>query len=236
MSVHGKVVGKSFSGFTRIDQPQSTRSDDGEGFSVTSVYRTLWASWYSTAPKLGSKHPQYPDATLRSRDVRQIDPGFLCDVTLNYRFDRPDEPDPNDPDFPQQNSGTLPPPRYAENAATFTVPIELHPAFANVSNADRGIIEKYFANPTEALPELTGDALDLFNRKLRGVNSYIVGSVTESVTTYYWSKPASVSEVVGQRSGNWLTISGSVQREGVYWSRTITRQFSDDGWDSTIYP
>lgn len=239
MSVtHGTVRG-SRGTFDRVDQAKSTRSDDETGFSAIIVYRELWSSWLSSAPKLGSTHPKYRDATLRTRDAAQIEPGFLCEVTLTYRYDRPEEgsDDGRPGGSTPPDGGRLPSPRYEEDVASTSIPIEAHPKYSGLTNSERTKIAKWVASPSEEnIPTDLGTlAEELFDYIKTGFRTFIVPSVTETITTYSWGKPSSVSESIGNVSGNWLILTGSIRREGIYWSKTITRQWSASGWPD-LYP
>lgn len=222
-------------------QPKSKRTDTPDGYVITDVYRALWSEWESTAPAIGSDHPLRPWATLQSRDASQIEPGILCEVTLTYEYTRGDAGSGEDgggDDRPSDAPGRLPANQYAENAASLTIPIEQHPYFAAVSAADRRKILHYFSDPDpKNAPILTGVAESLYLFKLAGVNDYIVASVTETKTSYSWSKPSSVSGDVGTVDGSrkWLTISGGIFQQGNYWVKQITRQYSARGWEDHIY-
>jgi len=216
-----RIVGKAFG---TVKQPRDRYSQSGDGsLTITSAYRTLWLGWLGTAPGLGSQHPTYPQAVLDSRDAQQITPGYLCDVTLTYKA-------PRQEDAPQGES--LPPDEYTESANEIEVPIEAHPNFSSFATEANGAIFGTPIPPMAQGPFIGWTASSPFS----GYLTYKVGSVTESITSYHWAKPASVSSVVGQRSGNWLTISGSISRRGVYWTKTINRIYNAAGWNSTIYP
>lgn len=217
MAFTARIVGRRFGSVT---QPKDKFSEDAKGGQVISrTYRTLWAGWLLDAPSRGSKHPDYPLAKLETREAEQIEPGWLCDVTLSYVVPPPDETEPEEPD-------QLPIPRYTQSESAIEIPIEAHPNFSSFG--------------TEANGAIFGADGDFKGWKATsayaGFLSYKVGSVTESITTYFWSRPSGVEGFVGSVSGNWLTVSGSIQREGIYWSRTINRLYSERGWPSAIYP
>lgn len=220
-----RIVGKAFG---TAQQPNDKYSELGDGsFTVTSTYRTLWDGWLGTAPGIGSAHPIYPAAILDSRDAEQINPGYLCDVTLKYKAPKT-EPDGE----PPEPGAQLPADEYTESANDVEVPIEAHPSFASFATEENGAI---FGTPIP--PMLQGPFLGWTkDSPFSGYLTYKVGSVTESVTTYSWGKPTSVSGDVGTRSGNWLTVSGSISRRGIYWTKTIDRIYSAAGWNSTVYP
>ena len=120
----------------------------------------------------------------------------------------------------------LPPEEYAETANAVEAPIEAHPDFATFATIANGAIyspEGKFNGWTKSSP-------------YAGYMTYRVGSVTESTTTYFWSKPESASTLIGTVSGHWRVDSGSIQRRYPYWTRTINRVWSENGWNTTVYP
>lgn len=151
------------------------------------------------------------------RDVgrRHVLGDWLCDVTLVYEAPAPEETEPEDPD-------QLPEPEYSQSDSAIEIPIEAHPRFKFFATPANGAI---FGPPIP--PLLQGDFKGWTkDSPYAGFLSYKVGSVTESVTTYFWSRPPGVEGLVGTVSGNWLTVSGSIQRKGIYWARTINRLYS----------
>lgn len=234
-----RIVGKRFG---TAAQPVSTYSESGnQSFTVTDTYRTLWNGWLGAAPGIGSAHPTYPRAILDTRDAKQITPGYLCDVTLTYLapeilspdVDPEDEENPDG--TPPEPGAVLPPDEYTESANDVEYPIEAHPNFASFATEANGAKFKWVppVNGLAGYNDFTGWTT---TSPFSGYLTYKVGSVTESVTKYYWGKPHSVASDVGKRSGNWLTVSGSISRRGIYWSRTINRIYSTKGWNSTVYP
>jgi hypothetical protein len=216
MAIHGTIRGQAFG---RIDQPQDRFIENVRGERVISrTYRTLYASWLQESPSRGSAHPKYPAAKLETREARQITPGFLCDVTLTYREPAPEEVTP-------EPGAQLPPARYSEVVSEGTVPIEQHPNFSAFATEENGAIfddeDKFLGWKADS--------------PFAGRLTYETGSVTESTTTYFWGKPSSVATLLGQVSGKWRVASGSVQKEGIYWSRTINRKYNPLGWPAAIY-
>jgi hypothetical protein len=216
MAIHGTVRGAQFG---RIDQPRDTFSENAQGEKIiTRTYRTLWASWLQESPQRGAEHPTYPKAKLETKVARQITPGFLCDVTLTYREPAPEEVTP-------APGAQLPPARYSEVVSEGTVPIEQHPNFDAFATEENGAIfdeNKKFLGWKADSP-------------FAGRLTYETGSVTECETRYFWGRPASVAGLINQKSGNWRIASGSIQKEGIYWSRTINRKYNPNGWPSPIY-
>ncbi|MEI6036045.1 MAG: hypothetical protein WCS65_17400 [Verrucomicrobiae bacterium] len=212
-----KIIGTSFG--NGIAQASDVYSEDERGrITVTSTYRTLWANWITSAPARGTAHAVYTTATLTTRECKKIEPGFLCDVTLTYISPTSDAA--------ISTSQPLPPDEYQETANEVEMPIEAHPDFVNMATPENGVIWNE-----------TGDfkgwqAWSPF----AGYMTFKVGSISESTTQYSWSKPSSVTGLIGTRAGNWLTIGGGIARRYPYWTRTITRLYSSIPWNSTIYP
>ena len=145
----------------------------------------------SRCPMFGSKHPVCKDAVLAIPEAQQITPGFLCDVTLNYQAP------PKAASKPEPGA-VLPPDEYIEGVNDVEFSIEQHLNFGTSATEASGAI---FASPIP--PMLHGRFLGWTkNRPFAGYMSFKVGSVTESITNYFWSKPGSVSGVVGQRGGH----------------------------------
>jgi hypothetical protein len=222
-----KIVGTAFP-TGGIAQAKDSVSEDARGRkTIETTYRTLYADWLINAPARGTTHPVYSAATLHERRAQQIEPGYLCDVTLVYV-----EPEP-DIDL-SGSSSSVPPDEYTESVNEIEVPIEAHPDFDTFATEENGAI---FGAPRP--PLLQGDFKGWTKSSpFSGYLSYKVGSVSESVSKYSFGKPVSVSDEVGELSGDgkWLTISGSITRRYPYWVRTIVRIYSKDGWNTTVYP
>jgi hypothetical protein len=217
------IIGKPFG--NGVNQAKDKFSEDTAGRkTIESTYRTLWSGWLLTAPVRGSAHPSYPTATLTSKTAQQITPGYLCDVTLTYV-----DPDISNPPTP----GKLPPNEYTESANEIEMPIEAHPDFATFATAEKGAI---FDSPIPPLSQ--GKFLGWTKSSpYAGYLTFKVGSITESETTYFWTKPPSCADLVGKRAGDhYLVVSGSIARRYPYWTRTINRIYSSVPWNSTIYP
>ncbi|MBU3720743.1 MAG: hypothetical protein FGM22_08305 [Burkholderiaceae bacterium] len=220
------IIGTAFpAGGIKMAKDKVTEDARGRK-TITSTYRTFYSGWFSEAPVRGTAHGVYPTAFLVEKSAAQIEPGFLCDVTLKY--EEPEAPEDSDTEGgnPPFEGATLPPDEYTESANEVEVPIEAHPNFKDFATVANGAIfstEGDFKGWTKTSP-------------FSGFLTYKVGSVTESVTKYYWGKPASVTSLVGQVEGNWLTVSGSIARRYPYWVRTINRIYSTVPWNTTIYP
>ena len=226
------IIGSAFGG--GVPQAKSSYQQNQLGeITITVEYRALWANWITTAPSLGSPHPDTDTCCLTGRDAKQILPGFLCDVTLTYSTPAGTAITP--PTIGGSNpANSLPPDDYTETANEVEMPIEAHPSFATIATKANGAIWKQ--TDPENNPDLwkfTGWAKD---SPYAGFLTFKVGSISESITTYSWSKPSTVTALIGTRSGHWLTIGGSISRRGAYWSRTINRLYSTIEWNSVIYP
>jgi hypothetical protein len=220
-----KIIGQPFPA-GGVKQAKDTVTEDASGRkTITTTYRTLYSTWLINAPSRGSTHPTYPDASLVGKSAQQIEPGYLCEVTLTYN-----EPDPPDG---STTGGKLPQDDYVESVNDVELPIEAHPDFATFATEANGAI---FAAPIP--PMAQGDFKGWTKSSpFAGYMTFKAGSVTRSVTTYSWNKPASVSSAVGKKDGtNWLVVSGSVARHGAYWGRTINSIYSSVAWNTTIYP
>lgn len=209
-----KIIGVPFGTFK---QPAEEMSEAKDGSQVIKVrYRTLWDSWLTNVPLRGALHPQFPKAVLTDRVAKQLRPPYICSVELTYKAP------PTDPEGQPDPAAQLPVPRYEETNSYVEYAIQKHPNWPNW--------EQYWDYGRD-------DWIVLAPLYLQGVKTYIVGSVTESETTYHWGRPQSVSTVVNQISGggHWMVISGSIRREGLYWSRTLNRIYSKTPFPSQIY-
>ena len=219
MAIHGTVRGRAWSG--RIDLPEDDFSESKNGERIiTRVYRTLKVSWLAESPNRGAGHPVYPDAKLESKSAKTATPAYLVDVTLTYRAAGTDdgaEPEPG---------AVLPTERYTETVSEGTANIEEHPDFSTFGTVANGAI-------FDSEGKFTGW---IATSAYAGRLTFETGSVTRSKTNYSWGKPSSVSNSLNAVSGNWRVSSGSVQREGIYWSKTINEKYNPNGWPAAIYP
>jgi len=222
-----RIVGTSFG--SGILQAKNKYSEGRNGqLVIERTFRAFEDGWIAGCPQRGSAHPDMANATLVQRSAQASSIPMLVDVTLTY-----ETPANNDPPATDQ---PLPPDEYSESANAVEAPIEAHPNFSKTYND----------NP----PFGTVENGALFNEKGKfdgwatwseyaGISTYKVASVTETYTKYFWTKPESVSTLIGYTDDlepNWLIISGSIQRRYPYWTRSITRIWSANPWPSAIYP
>lgn len=209
------IRGQRFGTFKQPDEEVTEAEDGSQVIKVR--YRTVYDSWLTNVAQRGAIHPRYPRATLRDRVAKQLRPSFLCDVTLTYKAPKTE----GDGSAPGPGA-VLPPTRYEETNNYVEYAIQKHPNWPNW--------EQYWDYGRD-------DWILLAPTYLLGVKTYIVGSVTESETTYSWGRPTSVSEVVNQISGggHWMVVSGAIRQEGLYWSKTLNRIYSKTPFPTQIY-
>lgn len=77
-----------------------------------------------------------------------------------------------------------------------------------------------------------------------GVDHYIGGTTTVTVTEYFDSQPSSNRAHIGKiqspgggysEENGWLVIGTNRQQQGIFWMRVTTYLFSAIGWDTDIY-
>lgn len=219
------------SSFGAIDQPRDRYQENSDGsFDVVRTYRTIYETWQSTKPRRQSAHPVYPDAKLETVDCEQLSEcGVLCDVTLTYKAPKTEDEvteEGSDTQDPPEPGAALPPDEYTESAVDAEAPIEAHPDFATFGTVENGAIfdENGLFRGWEADSAFSGQL------------TYKAKKLTKTETKYFWAKPGSVASFVGDRSGNWLCVSGSIARRGVYWTRSLNWEYNAAGWNTTIYP
>jgi hypothetical protein len=184
-------------------------------YTIERTFRALAVDWMTRCPARGSIHPSVSNAVLMARNAQQSSIPFLVDVTLTYET----------PKVENFTGSILPPTEYSETANAVEVPIEAHPDFATFATEANGAI-------FDADGKFKGWTKE---SEFSGYMTYQVGSITESVTTYFWSKPSSVSTLIGSIQGGWRVASGGIQRRYPYWARTINRVWSERPWNTTIY-
>jgi len=208
--------------------PQAkTRFREGRDgvFTIEESFRVLKSGWILCCPERGSPHSIYSNAALMERNAQESSVPGMVDVVLVY----------NTPPSGSMigPSGYLPPDEYTETASEIVKPIEAHPDFHTFGTVENGAI---FDPP---IPPLAQGKFRgwVATSPFAGYDTYSVASVTESITKYYWSQPPSVTDQVGTIQGvYWRVASGSTGRRYPYWTQTILRVYSDDGWNTTVYP
>lgn len=202
--------------------PFDVAEKDVDGERLERTYRAEWASWRSTLPTIGDAHPDNAAALYQRARVRRLESnGDLCDVTLEYE------------ELPEQIQ--------IENVSAEEIDIRRHPNYDAVSDADRAEVEA--ALTENRATTATGAALELYQKLLQGINSYVVGSLEVTQTDFYTTDPGSQAGSVGtliypdgySPSTLWLCVGASKQRQGAWWVRTLVLRYSARGWDSDLY-
>lgn len=213
-----RIVGTSFGSGILQAKNKYVEGRDGK-LQIQRTFRAFESGWMAGCPARGTDHPDFPTATLVERTADPSGIPMLVDVTLTYET-------PAEPSGGGGGGQPLPPDEYSETANSVEVPIEAHPKFKTEigTEANGALFEPdgKFKGWTKESP-------------FAGITTYKVASVSETVTQYFWGKPASVSTLVPVRNGNWLTISGSIQRRYPFWTRSITRIWSQVPWPPQIY-
>lgn len=212
-----RIVGTAFGDGILQAKDKFKEARDGT-FTIERTFRALASSWIASCPARGTAHPDFSTATLQEREATQSSIPFLVDVTLIYERPRTGTGSPS--------NQPLPPDEYTETSNAVEVPIEKHPDFKNFATDANGAI-------FEADGTFKGWKKD---SEFAGYKTYLVGSVTESVTKYFWYQPPSVSTLIGSVQGNWRIASGGIARRYPYWTQTINRIWSEVAWNTTIYP
>ena len=236
-----RIVGRPFgSGILQAVDEFHISADGTE--ECTTQMKMPYQGWIKNLSPRLSAHPVYTQLPLI--DIKCKQRGPLCDVTLLYRLNRGQSTgntgsDPSDDSAaltPPTDGLKLPPDRYSETNSSISVPIEAAPYFADVSTADRLLIQQALTQ-TFTAPAVTGRALELYEFLLKGTTEFVVGSVAATETKYYWSRPPSIKNDVGRvvDGGNWLIISGAIDQQDAYWYRAITKLYSATPWPSVLY-
>jgi hypothetical protein len=222
-----RIVGTSFGSGILQAKNKYVESRDGK-LQILRTFRAFEDGWIAGCPARGTAHPDFADATLVERTADPSSIPMLVDVTLTYET----PPSNDDP----ATSQPLPPDEYSETANSVEAPIEAHPGFYNTyrGNPPFGTVEN------GALWNAEGKFIGWTKESpYAGILTYKVASVSETWTKYFWDKPDSVSTLIGytdEIEPNWLIISGGIQRRYPYWTRSITRIWSETAWPAVIYP
>lgn len=122
---------------------------------------------------------------------------------------------------------SLPETTVTEQTSQMEVDIQQHPDFAEWEDDWDAENQRFLASSDKA-----------------GISSYIVGSTTVTVTTYYSSKPSAPYEDVGKTdspggdygsANNWLVIGATRQKVGNYWAVEKTYLYSAKAWNTDVY-
>lgn len=230
----GNVTGAVY----QSEQPLHLNPDGSAQASLT--YKCAESSQFATVPAYLSPHPNFPSLLCYESDVDR-EPGGIIRVTSIYKGVFATNPD----QLAQHDSQRV----------TTEAPIETHPKFAlprnapPVSSANLAAIELALQNNTPALP--TWDAITrmLFDKKRRGIDSYLKpGSVYKK--TYVQSEIPSSALLNGVGK---ITTPGSPAPSppagqnyllmGVTWAKqggmvTVSEEYQlsgPGGWDTDIY-
>jgi len=201
--------------------------DDGS-WEGQEKFTTMWKSAPSLAPKRNlTQHPDFNSLLCTKCEIARGKAG-TADLTVTYRglFSIPDADG-------------------APTTCTGEQPVETHDLFRDVSEDDLDKIKKYFSDGGEK-PTLTGAALKLFQKKLKGINSYVAAATTYRNTTLSATRPTSISDVGTIFAGlpidlpntymAWLKTSKTWRRIGGVWIIDEDYQLSGrNGWDPDLY-
>jgi hypothetical protein len=172
--------------------------------------------------------------------------GTAAELVLTYGQDElefdPDDPE-FDPDEPGQGIPPLPEDVISESDSQIEADIRAHRKW-NTPNTvwnDTSMREFWDALRLE-FPSIQRDdgtwgniAGEQAPAALWGRTKFLVGSFTVAITEYSYGRPTAVQGIVGRRivppgytgtTANWLVVSGSRNKQGGLWTRTVIYQFS----------
>jgi len=122
---------------------------------------------------------------------------------------------------------TLPDTTYAEQSSQVEVDIREHPNFSDWADDWDDDNERFVLSSDKA-----------------GIKSYIKGTTTVTVTTYYNSKPSSDRNNIGKiqnpgsdysGTNNWLLVGCNRSKQGPIWVMAKTYLYSAKAWNTDIY-
>lgn len=173
-----------------------------------------WGDKGTVTPSIGTAHASPYASYKLQRAVQEQLPGDLCKVTLVYQT-------------PDTGEDGVPATTYTENSSVMEEPIQAHPDFDDWS-ADWDDEAGAFKPGTSKY----------------GTTSYLVGTTTVTVTSYYTSKPAAPYGDIGSLetpgggyggTDKWLVVGANRGKSGAYWTVSKEYQYSAKGWDTDIY-
>lgn len=174
-----------------VDQPETEIEIDRYGVATASeVYECQWKDVLRLTAAL-TRHPDFTWLEkTRARISRQ--PADIARVTVYFEG------------LERSNSPTSPPPEatifYELETTTAAEPIETHPRYTTVTDEERRKIEE--AMKTRKAPTgLTARATELYQKKLKGIVSYLSPGVT-------WKQ--TITKAVSQLSGEQLNKVGDI--------------------------
>ena len=221
------------------EQPEFVISIDEKGvWTLKCTYECREDLAVRLTPKPQSAHRQYPFLLLNKATLSRTEGGMMridCEyVGLS----------------PEYQAGESSAVVYELSGGTSEEPIETHPRYADIPEAELDIIRHYFDNPKKDGAQPTGLgalATELFQKKKRGIESYLAPGFTFRKT---WSQKTPLAAVgnIGKISTpdgpaptlnagyNWLLIdAGSKQVGGTHDCFQEWRVSGPGGWDTELY-
>lgn len=186
------------------------------------------------APPIGTPHPRFSFAVLDEISGAREE-GDLGKIDCVYKGQQPGK-------NPEQES----PPVYQLVASTREEPLELHDRYKDVSLDDLATIKEVIDGKKKpSAAGLTGRALELLTKKLRGQESYLRKAVVWRETTTSSAGFNSLGSVgfidnppgaPSNSPGNYLLLSMDQKKQGSAWERVREWMASGkEGWDAEIY-
>ena len=188
--------------------------------TATIIKTCDWAERSTLLPTLNSAHPTLGASyILTDTDVEEL-PGGICKATLTYTC--------------QYNS--IPSTSYIEQTSQEKIKIQFHPDFNTWITSNPGVwdpVAEAFTNPGL-----------VSGVSMYGVEDFVVGNTTVTMTEYFSSMPSSNHTNIGMlqvpessygTSANWLIIGSTRQQQGYYWVRETTFLYSAVPYNTNIY-
>ena len=231
----GNVTGAIY----QVEQPLHLNPDGSAQATLT--YKCAASSQYATVPAYLTPHPFYPKLKCYESDS-DVENGGIVRITSIYRGVFASNPE-----------------QLAQHEANRTLteaPIETHPTFAipfdnpPVTPQQLAAIELALQNCTDPPAEIEGAALTLYNKKRRGIESYLKpGSLYKKT---YCSNSIPGSDLLARVGKTFAPPSPCPSPPpnqaylcmGVSWNKTagvvtITEEYQlsgPGGWDPDLHP
>jgi len=239
-----------------INQPRDEFSGDRGNDQGTRTIRVLYTpgstSWTAHLPAQGAAHPGASWLVFSSYSLRQVGRG-MADLVLSYT---------QDPDTAINEGEDVPEDEVTEDASTERIDITRHPEFnvAKTGYSSKAMADFYDWGAGRIYHEATlpdewvdasGQTVACPNagttvpERIRGMDSYLVGTGTVTVVEWSRNEPTNVIPDAGKRGvptgyagtdDYWLILSGTRRRNGAFWQRVITYQYSGKPIDTIVYP
>lgn len=157
------------------------------------------------------------DSNYKLTEVRQERQNTLCKITLTYTYDVTAD---------AISTLSTPATTYVEQSSTIEAPITQHPKWK-----DGTWNEEFNATKDGFLP----------SSDKHGIESYLVGTCTVTVTNYSITKPSSLRGSIGtiQDPGGdftgeskWLLIGANRTKQGGFWAHSKTYLFRPIAWSN----